>query len=90
MGLWGGLEGGGNVEQFLDLNAVELLAHFFSTVEMVNDLHLLEFNAQQQTLLKAALLQEVAKQVAGLPALRTAVRNQVQATADAFRAHPNQ
>jgi hypothetical protein len=86
MGLIGGLEGGGSAEQYLDLKAVELLAHFFTVTEMVNSLHLLDLSAQQQTLLKAALLQEVAKQIAALPAVRTAVRQRVQEAADALRA----
>jgi hypothetical protein len=87
MGLIGGLESGGAAPQDLDLRAVELLAYFFTVTEMIENLHLTDLNAQQQTLLKAALLQEVAAQLAALPAVRTAVRDKVQAVSNTIRSH---
>ena len=68
------------VPQGLDLNTVELFARFFTIEEMVNTLHLEQLSVQELTLLKGALLQELAKQLAA-DAVRSAVRTRVQIVA---------
>jgi hypothetical protein len=67
--------------QGLDLNTVELFARFFSIEELITRLHIQDLDAPQLTLLKAALLQELARNVAPQSAVWTAVRERVQAVA---------
>lgn len=65
----------------LDLSTLELFTRFFTIEELITDLHFLTLSARQLTMLKAALLQELARQVATTPAVRTAVRTRVQQVA---------
>jgi hypothetical protein len=69
-----GVEDGGAE---LDLNTVELFARFFTIPEMVTSLGFLHINPRELTLLKAALLQELSRQVALQGAMRAAVREAV-------------
>lgn len=67
--------------QELDLNTVELFNRFFSMRELIQ-LHIADLSVGQLALLKAALLQELAKQIDDNDGLREAVKNQVKRVAD--------
>ena len=77
MGLYAALAGG-VFPQELDLETTELFSHFFSTEELITNLHFLDLTVRELTLLKASLLQELARQIAQQSNLREAVRQRCQ------------
>jgi len=81
MGMYGALAvslTGGGIPQDLDLDTVELFTHFFTTEELITNLHVLDLSVRELTVLKASLLQELARQMAQQPPLRNAVRERCQ------------
>jgi hypothetical protein len=77
MGMYGALAislAGGGIPHDLDLETTELFSHFFTTEELIRDLHVLDLSVRELTLLKASLLQELARQITQQPPLRNAVR----------------
>jgi hypothetical protein len=81
MGMYGALAvslAGGGIPQDLDLDTMELFTHFFSTEELISNLHFLDLSVRELTILKAALLQELARQIAQQRPLRDAVRDRCQ------------
>jgi len=80
MGMFGALSistTGAGIAQELDLGTVELFSHFFSVAEMITDLHFADLSVRELTILKGALLLEVARQIAQ-GTTRDAVRGRVR------------
>ena len=74
---------GGGVPQDLDLDTVELFARFFSVEELIANLQLLDLSVRELTILKTAVLHEIARVIAEDANLRAAVRTRAQ---EVFRA----
>ncbi len=77
MGLYAALAGA-VTPQALDLDTTELFSHFFTMEELIRELHVLDLSVGELTILKAALLQELARQIAQQRSLRDAVRDRCQ------------
>jgi hypothetical protein len=87
MGMFGALSGsltGAVIAQDLDLGTVELFSHFFSVTEMITDLQFADLSVKELTILKGALLLEVARQIAQRTA-RDAVRGRVREIVSVLR-----
>jgi hypothetical protein len=84
MGLHGSVPGT-DVPEDLDLDTIELLLRFFTMEELVGEYQLHDLNVRELTILKATVLQELARQIAALPALRSEVRARLRVVWNALR-----
>ena len=75
----------GTTPQDLDLETMQLLLHFFTVEELVNELQLVDLSIRELTFIKSAVLQEIATQIVGHTALRGAVRARVQLVSGLIR-----
>ena len=84
--LWGALATGAGIPQNLDLDTMELFLRFFTVEELITDLHIHELGVRELTILKASLLQEVARQIAQQTTLKDAVKGRCRAVFSALGA----
>jgi len=75
----------GTPPQDLDLETMQLLLHFFTVDELVNELQLLDLTTRELTILKSAILQEMATQVLQHTVVKNAVRARVQSVSGLIR-----
>jgi hypothetical protein len=69
---------GSGIPQDLDLDTLDLFSYFFTTEELISSFQLLDLSAREVTVLKAVLLQELARQIVQQPSVREAVRARFQ------------
>jgi hypothetical protein len=82
MALYGGLSVsllGGGIPQELDLDTIELFSQFFTLEELITNFRLEDLTVRELTILKAAVLQTIASQMAEAGTPRDAVRVRFQA-----------
>jgi hypothetical protein len=75
----------GGIPQDLDLDTVELFSHFFNAEELIGELRVLELSSRELTMLKAVLLQELARQIARQNTIREAVRERCRTISGIMR-----
>jgi hypothetical protein len=79
----------GMTPEDLNLETMQLLLHFFSVEELIDDLKLVDLSIRELTILKATLLQEMAAQVARQSGVRDAVRARVLRISKRMREQPH-
>ena len=76
---------GGGIPQDLDLDTIELFSHFFTAEELIGELHVFELSLRELAMLKAVLLQELARQIAQQSTVREAVRQRCRTISGIIR-----
>jgi hypothetical protein len=79
----------GTTPEDLNLETMQLLLHFFTIEEVINDLQILDLSIRELTILKATLLQEMAVQIGRQSLVRAAVKTRVLGISTAMRPRPN-
>jgi hypothetical protein len=77
----------GTTPEELNLETMQLLLHFFTVEELVNDLHVLDLSARELTVVRATILQEMAGQLRQQAFVRDAVKSRVQTIFTVMRPH---